>query len=261
MEKSNGDVATDSGLINSLHFGNGNIYGHIYTGPGTAQSAVQVGPNGGVGTALWQAANPGGIEPGYWSGDFNQAIPDVQVPTFVGSALPPSSNGVITLNGGTFTATTSPSLPLVVTAPTVLWVQGSFSSGVTISNSGSLILFVGTTNVNGNDSVSVGGNGALNSPGYARNLQIYGLPSLTSISFCGNAAFAGTIYAPEAAMTGGGGGNNHTDTSGAMVVKSVTLNGHWNFHYDEDLKVNGPIRGWIANSWAEQKYTTSSSSQ
>ena len=263
LRRYNGDVATDSGLVNSLHLGNGNIYGHVYTGPGTAQSAVQVGAQGGVGDAAWQAANPGAIEPGYWLGDFNVAIPDVPTPTFVGSALPAASNGVITLNGGVYTTTSSLSTPLVVTGQTILWVQNSFSSGVTISNtnSASLVLYVGTTNASGNNSISVGGNGALNSPGYAKNLQIYGLPSLTGISFSGNAAFAGTIYAPEAALTGGGGGNNTIDTSGAIVVNSVTLNGKWNFHYDENLKINGPIRGWIANSWAEQKYTTSTSNQ
>jgi choice-of-anchor A domain-containing protein len=94
----------------------------------------------------------------------------------------------------------------------------------------------------------------MNSPGYAKNFQIYGLPSLTSVSFHGNAGFVGTIYAPEADMTGGGGGNNVQDTSGAMVVKSVTLNGHWNFHYDQSLKTFGPTLGWVATKWSEAKY-------
>jgi hypothetical protein len=39
-----------------------------------------------------------------------------------------------------------------------------------------------------------------------------------------------------------------------MIVKSVTLNGHWNFHYDEALRNNGPTRGWIAKNWTEKKY-------
>ena len=63
------------------------------------------------------------------------------------------------------------------------------------------------------------------------------------------------IYAPEAALTGNGGGNNNFDTSGAVVVNSVTLNGHWNFHYDEHLAMVGPTsHGWVPRQWAEQKY-------
>jgi hypothetical protein len=55
--ESNGDVATDSSIVNSLGLGNGNIYGHVMTGPGTVQSSVQVGAGGGIGTAAWQASN------------------------------------------------------------------------------------------------------------------------------------------------------------------------------------------------------------
>lgn len=249
-----GDIATDSSVANPINIGNGNIYGHVYTGPGTAQSAVQVGANGAVGSAAWQASNTG-IQPGYWSGDFNIAIPDVPVPTFVGQGLPGVTNGVITLNGTYSPGAVSPSAPLNITGPTVLWVQTSFSQNITVAatNNASLILYVGTTNGSG-DSISISGNSSLNSPGYAKNLQIYGLPSLTSISFHGNAGFAGTIYAPEADMTGGGGGGNTTDTSGSMVVKSVTLSGHWNFHYDQSLKTAGPSRGWVPSAWTELKY-------
>ena len=249
-----GDIATDSSIANSLNIGNGNIYGHVYTGPGTAQSAVQVGSQGAVGSTVWQASNTG-IQPGYWSGDFNMSIPDVPTPAFVGQGLPGVTNGVITLNGTYSPGAVSPSAPLNITGPTILWLQTSFSQGITIAatNNASLVLYIGTTNGSG-DSVTIGGNGSLNSPGYAKNLQIYGLPSLTTISFHGNGAFAGTIYAPEADMTGGGGGGNTTDTSGSMIVKSVTLTGHWNFHYDQSLKTAGPTRGWVPSAWTEQKY-------
>jgi hypothetical protein len=245
-----GDIATDSSIVGDISLGGGRIYGHVYTGPGTAQTAVGGGT---VGSTAWSGP---GIEPGYWSGDFNMAIPDVPTPTFVGQALPGVTNGVITLNGGNFNTFSSPGATLDITGPTVLWVQNSLSQGITIAatNNASLVLFIGTTNTGSPVSVSIGGNGSLNSPGYAKNLQIYGLPSLTSMTFSGNAAFAGTIYAPEADITGNGGGNNNTDTSGSMVVKSVTLHGHWNFHYDENLKTAGPSRGWVPSAWTEQKY-------
>jgi hypothetical protein len=256
LRKSNGTLATDSSVVGDISLGNGNIYGHVMTGPGTAQSSVQVGSQGAVGTAAWQAAGGTGIEPGFWSGDFNVSIPDVPTPTFVGASLPVAVGGTITLNGGPYTTTTSPGSPLYISGPTTLWIQGSFSpAGITIAttNNASLILFVGRASGSG-DSMSFAGNTTINQPGYANNLQFYGLPSLTSISINGNGGFIGTIYAPEADMSGGGGGNNVQDTAGAMIVKSCSLNGHWNFHYDEHLAAVGPSRGWIPKSWTELKY-------
>jgi hypothetical protein len=259
LRKANGDIATDSGVVGDISLGNGNIYGHVYTGAGTAQSSVAVGSQGAVGDLNWNSGqtphNGASIQPGYWSGNFNVSIPNVTAPTFTGIGLPPATNGVITLNGGNYSVTSVPSATINVTGPTKLWVQGSFSpSGLTIAstNSAALTLFVGTTNASGNDSISIGGNGALNSPGLADNFHIFGLPSLTSITFSGNAGFSGTIYAPEADLTGNGGGNNTLDTVGAMIVNSVTLRGHWNFHYDEALRNSNTSRGWVAKNWTEQ---------
>jgi hypothetical protein len=31
------------------------------------------------------------------------------------------------------------------------------------------------------------------------------------------------------------------------------MNGHFNFHYDENLGRSGPLRGFIATSWDEIK--------
>jgi hypothetical protein len=255
--KANGSVATDSGVVGDISTGNGNIYGHIYTGPGTQASDVQIGPNGAVGDAAWNAGNTG-IESNFWVGNFNTAIPDVQTPTFAGLPIPLPNligpyMGSIVLNGGNYTAPSGgPSLPLVITAPTTMWVQGSFAiPNVTFTNGGSLVLYVGKASGSG-DTLSVSGNG--NSPGYAANLQIFGLPSLTSISLGGNNALIAAIYAPEANYSGGGGGNNAADSAGSLVVNSVTLNGHWNFHYDENLANAGASRGWIAKNWTEVKY-------
>jgi hypothetical protein len=48
-----------------------------------------------------------------------------------------------------------------------------------------------------------------------------------------------------------GSGNNTTDFIGASITKSVKLNGHFNFHYDEALKSIGPSRGFVVTSWNE----------
>jgi hypothetical protein len=73
----------------------------------------------------------------------------------------------------------------------------------------------------------------------ASKYSIYGLPSCTSISLSGNAAFTGTIYAPGADLSLNGGGNNVYDCVGAVVVNNAYFHGHFNFHYDEWLGRNG----------------------
>jgi hypothetical protein len=233
--KANGSVAAYAGITNSLNVGLPNIYGHVYTGVGTTINSVDVGTKGTVGNLAWVNGGNAGIQYGYWTGNLNLNVPDVAVPNTIGwsTSLPPASNGVITLNGGNYVVA-SLSTPLLVKAPTFLWVQSSLSLGVTMTNTGSLILYVGTTSGSGM-SLSWSGNGTCNVPGYAANLQIYGLPSLTSIDLHGNSAWIGTVYAPEAAFVGGGGGNNTQDVSGQIVVNNLLLNGHWNFHFDENL--------------------------
>jgi hypothetical protein len=241
--KAGGDIATVSSVIGDVSIGNGNIYGRVLTGPGTVQNAVQIGANGAVGDVNWNASNSY-IEPGHWAGDFYVSFPDVPTPNYAGAALPDPTNGIITLDGGNYTTGSNQSLSFFVTAPTTLWVQGSFypaNLAIATTNNASLVVYVGTTNTNGGDILQLQGFGMINQPGYAVNLQFYCLPSLTSIVILGR-GFNGTIYAPEANVTGSGGGTNLVLFSGAMVVNSVTFNGYTGLHYDENLKVAGPTR-------------------
>jgi hypothetical protein len=67
----------------------------------------------------------------------------------------------------------------------------------------------------------------------------------------GNGAYIGTVYAPEAALTFNGGGNTTLDFQGACVVKSATLNGHFNIHYDVNLSRIGPPGSYTVASWRE----------
>jgi|GEM_PF-460657 len=127
----------------------------------------------------------------------------------------------------------------------ILYVTDTLNfSGINIGT-GSLKLFSGAS------SASLGGNGVVNQPGYATNFFFYGLPTCTSVSLSGNGGFTGCIYVPEADLTLTGGGNNTVDFIGAGVFKTITMNGHFNFHYDESLYVRGPGRGFLINSWAE----------
>jgi hypothetical protein len=239
--KANGSVNAGASIISSSNVQNANIYGKVMTGPGTTQTNVNVGHEGAVGDEAWNASRQG-IEPGYWSGGFTPTLPDV-IPPVGGSDLPPVVSNVITLNGGSYVAAIAPTNALVVTASSTLWVQTNYalSLAAPLPTNVSLILYVGTVGSSAaGNSLTLGGNENLNFPGYARNFQIYGLTSLTSISFQGNAVFVGTIFAPEATVSGGGGGNNDQETSGAIIANAILANGHWNFHYDESLATNGP---------------------
>ena len=136
----------------------------------------------------------------------------------------------------------------LVTGDTVLYVPGgvdlSGQAQITILPGASLKLYV-------NGSVRLFGNGVLNLNTDALHFSVHGMPNCTSIDFGGNAAFTGTVYAPNAHVQMGGGGNNVYDCVGAITARSVGMNGHFNFHYDEMLgRVTGPDLYKIA-SWNE----------
>ena len=137
---------------------------------------------------------------------------------------------------------------MLVTGTAVLYVVGSVAmagqSQIIIAPGASLKLYCGGT-------ADLKGNGVMNQNSSANNFQFYGLPGCTSVDLGGNAAFTGELYAPSADFKAGGGGNNQYDCVGAVVVKSVSMNGHFTFHYDEATGRTGPSRGYIITSWNE----------
>ncbi len=141
----------------------------------------------------------------------------------------------------------------VVTGNNVTLVMpNGYSIGtLTIAPGASLNLYVGGT------SFSVSGNGVINEPGVAGSLIIYAAPSVTSFSLGGNAAMAAVVVAPNANVTLHGGGNNLTDFSGAIMANNITLDGHFNVHYDAALgRIPSPGR-YILKSWQEVPATAS----
>jgi hypothetical protein len=137
---------------------------------------------------------------------------------------------------------------MLVRGNTVLYLPGDFSmsgqSQITILPGASLKIYVA-----GNASLS--GNGVMNLNQDASKYSIYGLPTCTSISLSGNAAFTGTIYAPAADLSLNGGGNNVYDCVGAVVVNNAYFHGHFNFHYDERLGRNGGKSQFRVAFWTE----------
>ena len=236
----NGDVASLSGIVD---VGNANINGTVYLGP----------------TATDQIKNNGTVTGGT-ENDFNFNFPDVVLPQTIWQPAVPvprvidgvlynyvfdglTGNGDFTipnLTGNVYVGTnTHVRLKLTGTAsPTNVRVAGMGA------NAGSLLIY------DDGPSFTLSGNSVVDG-GIPENLSFFGTTNNTTINLSGNATFKGTIYAPEANFSLGGGGNNTYDVMGAIVANTVTLNGHFNFHFDEALLSTGPLRGYAANSWTE----------
>lgn len=240
MIRSNGDIASFSGVVN---VGNADIRGSVLLGP-TASDAIQ--KNGYI---------TGGV-----SNDFNVNFENVVLPST--SPIPASNpllpfvfNGVTYdyafLLGGYYSINNLKNQNIYV-APGVsvtLLLTGNATANVIYVDGAGLTSGKLTIYMDG-PSFTLSGNETVNS-GNAANLSYYGTTNNTSITFSGNSSFTGTIYAPQADFSLGGSGGSTYDFVGASVTKTVTMNGHFNFHYDENLAANGPQRGYVAASWTE----------
>lgn len=137
---------------------------------------------------------------------------------------------------------------LLVRGNTVLYIAGDFSmtgqSQITILPGASLTIYVG-------GSASLAGNGVMNLNQDATKYSLYGLPTCTSISLSGNAAFTGTIYAPTADLALNGSGNTVYDCVGAVVCNTAYFHGNFQFHYDEKLGRTAIKSQFRIASWNE----------
>jgi hypothetical protein len=111
------------------------------------------------------------------------------------------------------------------------------ADGITIKSgvSNSLHLYADITNV------VIGGQGVLNN-NTATQFYYFGTDRNTSLSFGGNSAFTGVIYAPNAFLQINSGGASVIDFSGSAIARSIKVNGNLNFHYDENLLRAGVFR-------------------
>ena len=246
-----GDVASSFGLVN---IGNAKIKGKVQTGP-TGNS--DVGSNGSVGSAAWVNGGNIGIQPGWSANDFNVDFPEVLEPFSSGfspvSGTVGATNYTYVLGSDNYLMTSltlkakeimyvNGNAVLYVTGDVLMQGNGTTSSQIIIGPGASLAVYVG-----GASAVFT----QVNNQGRAKDFSYYGLPSNTSVTFGGNAALIGTIYCPNADFTLGGGGNDVYDFEGSVMAKTIKMNGHYNFHYDEGLVRSGPSFGYVATSWKE----------
>jgi len=232
----NGSVASVFGPVD---IGNHSIAGNLYLGP-TASSTV-----------------PAGQVSGTIYNNYNVDFPDVVLPTTTWLPAATTSGGGkkgsqihdFAVSGDYYVNDSldiqvEPGVSVRLRVDTTSFSPGNVNILSTNGTSGTLTAY----QVSGSGSMA--GNVTVQS-GRARNLFYYGLPGVTSITYGGNSSFIGVIYAPEADLTLNGGGNNN-GLIGSSVTKTITMNGHYNFHFDEDLLSSGPSRGFTVTSWQEQ---------
>ena len=244
--KSGGDVGTNSEEAGAFNAGNSQIYGTVSTGAG---ATVEVGAVGSIGSDAWHDAGSTGIEPGWSNDDANVPMPVVQMP-FTGGAFMPAG-GFVGLNFYNYILGTgnyqlsSFGGKVRVTGDAVLLVtdrvQFSGLDSIEIMPGASLKLYVACRDA------AIGGLGVINNSGLATSFTYYGLPSNQSLSISGNGELAGLIYAPNAAVQLNGGGNVY----GAVMCKSASVNGTFNFHFDEALKDPKFMGRYTIVSWDE----------
>jgi hypothetical protein len=251
----NGDIYALN--TNTLSIGNGNVRGVVHTQGGN----VTVGSSGVIGdeTYVDSGTNNGTIQLGHVVADADVTIADNVLPPGIPlprSPNPATINGVTykyVLNNASIWKLASIDGNVYVNSPGVkLYVTGDASgNGINLGSSGvikipagkSLDIYMGAQNA------TLSGSAAANDTGVAANFRYFGLPSNTSITFNGNANFTGQIIAPEAALTMNGSGNSSFDITGSTIVKSVTFNGNFNYHFDEALlRANA---GYKPISWDE----------
>jgi hypothetical protein len=235
----NGDIASVGGLVNVA---NGNVHGKVLLGP-TATDAV--GSNG--------------LITGGTYNDFNFEFEDVVLPQVTWFTAP-STNAMIdgvsyqyvfsSTNGGYyFINNLAGSIYVSSNASATLLLTGLANAQYIRvagmgTNAGKLTIYMDgpTFSVSGGSSVD---------GGVASSLGYWGTTNNTRINFSGNAAFTGTMYAPEAFFKISGGGSSTYNFVGAVVVQSAQVNGHFAFHFDQALLTTGPIRFYLPTSWQE----------
>jgi hypothetical protein len=231
----NGNIASVYGPVS---LGNHTINGNFSLGP-------EVDPNGvGVGQVTGQVYN-----------DFNVSFPPASLPQGVTwvpesttsvngtSSYDFSASGSYSISGGSTPIIVEPGVTAVVRVDATSFNPASVHIMSTNGISGTLILYQVSGSVDLSGSLTV-------DSGRARYFYYYGLPGVTSIKYNGSSTFIGAIYAPNADMTLNGGGSA-INMVGSFVVKTLTMTGHYAFHYDEDLAQAGPIQPYVPTSWQE----------
>jgi hypothetical protein len=244
MQKDKGHVITDYSVVDSQGQGLMEIKGMIRTGP---TGTVAITTNTLVGSKSWVEGNTNGIQPGYVLNDMNVPFPIPTLPTdtsWTGISTSGTVDGVAydkIFGSGDYWLSTiggSGTHKIIVTGNARLWVTTSInmsgSDVIRISTNASLKLYVSGV------IAKIGGLGVIVESGNAAAFYYFGLASNAIIDWTGSNPITAAVYAPGANFKLDG--TNTYDFIGASITKSLTLNGNYYFHFDEDLMRSGPKR-------------------
>jgi hypothetical protein len=202
--------------------GNSYIKGYVAAGPG---GAVVTSGSASVGDMNYKGK---GIQPGHSTNNFTFSTPSVVAP--YNSADAPGTNQVsgtnydYVLEGGDYMATNLSSSAyggsMLVTEASTLYVTGTINLNKIVFAPGTrLDLYVGGSSITFAP-VVIGAT--------APDFTVFVLPSCSSMTLNSSTVFTGLIYAPDTDLNAAGG----AQISGAIVGKSFSCNGTFDFHYD-----------------------------
>lgn len=258
-------VATNSTSNGGLSVNNADVFGAVATGG----APPVVGPTGSVLGATSPPSLTNNIDPSRVRNDFAYNIPDAVAPAgtpiSLGSVttsltLPragdtPGADGrylyratEIDLNNSTLTI--AGPVDLIVTGDVEI-AGGSGSLALTSAPTTGLALYAA-----GN--LSISGNGAINATSSPPKMTFYGTRTQAEVATLGaqqfdlrgNAAYSGLVYAPNADIQLRGGGSTGR-FDGAVIGRSVTFNGNYDFHYDIQLGSLSSEEFFKPRSWIE----------
>jgi hypothetical protein len=235
--KDGGDVIVVDGVTDQSFVGNVSIYGHLFT---SSNAVINLGTYSGAGSHVWLASHTG-IEPGWSGSNASYTFPNISFPYNSGltpqseTVIVPMGNGSITKTytnvfySGDYYVSTLTGTSVVLGNARLVVASNVFDDRITMASGARLQIFAGGTSLNMN------GNDIINADGIAANFVVNCAPTITYFLLSGNASFTGAIVAPDADFVYNGGGNDTMDFVGALITKSISLNGHINIHYDESL--------------------------
>ncbi len=258
-------VATNSTSNGGLSINNADIYGAVATGGGQPV----VGPTGSILGATSPTSLTNNIDPSRVRTDFSYNIPDAVAPAgtatslgAIGSSLTlPRAGDTPGPDGRYLYSATEINLnntTLTIDGPVDLVVSGNVSIG---GGSGSIVVSAGTTPalaLYAAGNLSISGNGAANATNAPPRMTFYGTRTQAEVATLGaqqfdlrgNASYVGLVYAPNAdVQLRGGGSSGRFD--GAVIGRSVTFNGNYDFHYDVQLGGLASEEFFKPASWIE----------
>lgn len=267
---SNGNVASLSVVNTDVSINNGDIYGYLSIGGTFVRSDIfklngMLGVWGGVFDDTRVAEDfyadlPAAPTPDVsgWAdiSTINGGSSDVSGPLRIGNPLggAPADYVIdsISLSGDGDT--------FIVEGPVRLFVRNEVSisgkGAIRVASTGSVELYCpGDISISGNGSLGSTSYGMQNETAKAENFMIYNTSTTdgdTDVTVSGNGLVYAVVYAPHSNVKLSGGGNSGR-VFGAIVGYDITLNGGYEFHYDEALASLSGGSGLSIDFWRELK--------